>query len=233
MLRGMPANSFAIAALVPVASLSDHVSTWIAVHGIAAVFVLMAADALLPVGGELIMLLAGVLAAGALAGRATETGLGPGIGAYLALSAAGTVGYLAGALAGWGIGRRGGQALIGRHGTRPRISPESYLRAEEWFDRHGSAAVLLGRITPLVRSFISIPAGVLGVPLARYVVLTLIGSAIWCFSFAAAGYAAAGSWRAIHADSRYADLAVVVVIAALAAAGLWRHRRRAAVSQAR
>ena len=227
MLRGMPATPHALAALVPVASLSDQIGTWIAAHGIAAVFVLMAADALLPVGGELIMLLAGVLAAGALAGRVP----GAGIGAYLALSAAGTVGYLSGALVGWAIGRRGGRALIGRHGARLRISPESYSRAEAWFDRHGSAAVLLGRITPLVRSFISIPAGVLGVPLARYVVLTLIGSAIWCFGFAAAGYAAAGSWRAIHAAFRFADLAVVVAVAGLGAVGLWQHRRRAAVSR--
>ncbi|HET8952593.1 MAG TPA: DedA family protein [Solirubrobacteraceae bacterium] len=203
-------------ASVPIASLSDQISAWISAHGVAAVFVLMAVDALLPVGGELIMLLAGVLAAG--------------VGGYLALATGGTVGYLAGALVGWEIGRRGGRALIGRQGARLRVSPESYTRAEAWFDRHGSAAVLLGRLTPLVRSFVSIPAGMLGVPLARYVLLTLVGSAIWCFGFAAAGYAAAGSWRAIHADVRYAELAVLAVIL-VTGARLWRQRRRAVVSR--
>ena len=70
--------------------------------------------------------------------------------------------------------------------------------------------MLLGRITPVVRSFISIPAGIFEAPLGRYTVLTLIGSAIWCFAFAAAGWAAGASWESFHSAFRFADVAVAL-----------------------
>src|SRR3954469_11861482 len=92
----------------------SHLTTWVAGHGAAAVFVLMAVDALLPAGGELIMLLAGALAAGAIG--AGTGGVGTGATAYVALATAGTLGYLAGATIGWAIGRIGGRELVWRHG---------------------------------------------------------------------------------------------------------------------
>ena len=190
------------------------ITGWIADHGVLAVFALMGIDALLPVGGELIMLYAGVLAAGAVAGHPG------GAGTFAVLVLAGTFGYLTGALVGWVIGRRGGRELIGRHGTLLHLSPARFQRAERWFDRHGSNAVFLGRITPLVRSFISIPAGVLGSPLGRYATLTLLGSLIWCVGFAAAGWAAGNRWESVHHALRYVDYAVVaaVVVAAVVVA---------------
>ena len=172
---------------------------WIAQHGIAAVFVLMAVDALLPIGGELIMLYAGVIAVGALG--------------YVQLATAGALGYLAGALIGWTIGARGGREFVERHGHWLHLSPAALARAEAWFARHGKRAVFLGRITPLVRSFISIPAGVLGSPLGPYTLLTLAGSLLWCFGFAAVGWAASGSWESIHHNLRYVDYAVVAAVA--------------------
>jgi membrane protein DedA with SNARE-associated domain len=82
--------------------------------------------------------------------------------------------------------------------------------------------VLLGRLTPVVRSFVSIPAGIFRVPLPRYTVLTLIGSAVWCFAFAGAGWAAGASWESFHSGFRYADVAVAAFV--LGAAGWlgWR-----------
>src|SRR4051794_38690271 len=109
----------------------------------------MAVDAVLPVGGELIMLYAGVVAAGAVAGgQATLFGatLSTGLESYLVLAAAGSLGYLAGALIGWLIGKRGGRPLIERHGRWLHVSPETFERAERWFDGHGDRAVLLGRV---------------------------------------------------------------------------------------
>jgi membrane protein DedA with SNARE-associated domain len=197
------------------------VTSWIAHHGAYAVLLIMALDALLPVGGELIMLYAGVLASGAVAGHEPGflgTTLSQGLETYLVLAAAGSLGYLLGALAGWGIGVRGGRPLIERRGRWLHLGPERFERAEAWFGRWGSMAVLLGRITPLVRSFISIPAGVLGSPLGRYTLLTLLGSLIWCFAVAVAGYAAGGTWESLHHAFRYLDYAVlagVVVIAVL------------------
>ena len=183
--------------------MTQTIVDWIAQHGIPAVFVLMSVDALLPVGGELIMLYAGVIAVGALG--------------YVELSLAGTLGYLAGSLVGWAIGVRGGRGFVERHGRWLHLSPAAFQRAERWFARHGRRAVFLGRITPLVRSFISVPAGVFRSPLGPYTLLTALGSTIWCFGFAAVGYAAKDSWESIHHALRYADYAVVAAVLAFIA----------------
>jgi membrane protein DedA with SNARE-associated domain len=213
---------------VALASVTSQVTSWIAQHGVVAVFVLMAVDALLPIGGELVMLYAGVVAAGAATAHASLFGatLATGAESYVVLAAAGTLGYLAGALVGWFIGARGGRALVERHGSWLHLSPATFARAERWFARHGDRAVLFGRVTPVVRSFISIPAGVLGSPLGRYAVLTLVGSAVWCFGFAAAGWALGGSWASFHDNFRYADYVAVGAVVLLALSALVLHRRR-------
>jgi membrane protein DedA with SNARE-associated domain len=195
-------------------------------HGLLAVFSLMAVDALLPVGGELIMLLAGVLAAGALGNN--SAGVGTGAFAYVVLAAAGTVGYLTGAVVGWFIGQRGGTRLIARHGRWLHLSPQRMKRAQAWFDRHGRAAVLLGRLTPIVRSFISVPAGVFGSPLPSYVALTALGSAIWCFAFAGAGWALGSNWESLHGAFRYVDVIAIAGLLGIAAWLLLRGRSSAA-----
>jgi membrane protein DedA with SNARE-associated domain len=212
-----------------IATLTSQLTSWIGQHGVYAVFALMAVDVLLPVGGELVMLYAGVLAAGAIAGaQATVFGLHPAAGAesYVVLALAGTLGSLAGALVGWAIGARGGRPLIERHGRQLHLGPRRFARAEDWFARYGGRSVFVGRLTPLVRSFISIPAGVLGIPLRSYVPLTLLAALIWCFGFAAAGWAAGGTWVTIHHDFRYADYAAVAAVLILIAAAIL-HRRRA------
>src|SRR4029077_18350585 len=89
--------------------------------------------------------------------------------------------------------------------------------AEAWFLKWESWAVLLGRLTPVVRSFISIPAGVFEAPFRRYTVLTLIGSAIWCFVFAGIGWAAGSSWESFHHAFRDADIVTAVAIRGVAA----------------
>jgi membrane protein DedA with SNARE-associated domain len=192
---------------MPLASLTSTVQDLVAHHGALAVFLVMAVDAVLPVGGELTMLLAGALAAGALgvAGR-------HGLSEYLVLSVVGTLGYLAGSVGGWAIGRSGGRELVERHGRLVHLGPERFDRAERWFDRHGAKAVLLGRITPLVRSFISIPAGVLDFPLLPYVALTAVGSALWCFAFAGAGWALGSNYDQVHHAFRFVDVAAVLAV---------------------
>jgi membrane protein DedA with SNARE-associated domain len=137
-----------------IASLTGQLTSWIGHHGAYAVFGIMALDALLPVGGELTMLFAGALAAGAIAGEHPVLlghQLPTGLESYLVLAIAGTLGYLLGSLVGWAIGRWGGRALLERHGRWLHLRPENLERAERWFDRHGRAAVFLGRLTPVVR----------------------------------------------------------------------------------
>jgi len=208
---------------------TGQLTSWIAHHDVYAVFVLMAVDAVLPAGGELIMLFAGAVAAGAVAGgQAALLGspLSTGLESYVALALAGSLGYLAGSVAGWAIGRLGGRTLIERRGRWLHVSPQALVRAEGWFERFGLAAVFLGRLTPVVRSFISIPAGLLGAPLLPYVALTLAGSLIWCFGFAGAGWALGGSWESFHHGFRYADYVAVVAVLAVVALAL-AHRLRA------
>ena len=201
--------------------MTAQLTSWIADHGLPVIFVLMAIDALLPVGGELVMLFAGALAAGAVAGHA-----GPSL---VAVIVAGSLGYLAGSVAGWAIGRAGGTAFIARRGRLLHIGPARFARAERWFARYGSAFVLFGRLVPLVRSFVSIPAGVLEFPLRRFLWLSAAASIVWCVAFAAAGHALGSNWDTVHHAFRYADYVAVVAVLAVVASLALRRRRRVAV----
>jgi len=198
-------------------------------HGIYAVFLLMLIDAVLPAASELVMLYAGALAAGAFANQHVVLFGGrihSHAAAFFAIVAAGTVGYLLGSLLGWVIGIYGGRPYLERHGRWLHLSPARLERAERWFERFGSWAVFLGRITPVVRSFVSIPAGVFRSPLGRYTLLTLAGSAIWCTSLAAAGWGFGNNYERFHSSFRYADYGAGMVVLALLALALGRRRRR-------
>ena len=198
-----------------VASISGSVTSFVGDHGVYAVFLLMAIDAVLPAASELVMVYAGALASGAFAsqqvvlfGHEIESGLG----AYVTMSLSGTLGYLVGAIVGWAIGLYGGRPLVDTRGRLLHLGPERFDRAERWFDRHDRWAVLLGRVTPVVRSFVSIPAGIFEMPLAPYTLFTLIGSALWAFAFAAIGYAVGSNYERFH---HFFDIALVAGAALL------------------
>jgi prepilin-type N-terminal cleavage/methylation domain-containing protein len=209
-----------------VASITQTLTDSVARHGAYAIFAIMAIDALLPAGGELTMLAAGALGQQhpVLFGHTLPTGAE----SYVVLSLAGTLGYLTGAVAGWALGRWGGRALVDRHGRWLHLDAGKLDRAERWFQRYGRGAVFFGRLTPVVRSFISIPAGALESPFGSYVVLTLAGSAIWCFGFAALGWALGRSYNTVH--HAFTAIEVLMVVAILGAGALLavRHKRRQA-----
>jgi membrane protein DedA with SNARE-associated domain len=215
------------------ASISSSLTSQVASHGAYAVFGLMAIDAVFPAASELVMLYAGAVAAGVFpsAGHVSVFGakIGFGPGAYVVLALAGTLGYLVGALVGWWIGLHGGRPLLERHGRWFHVTPTRLDRAERWFDRWGNLGVLLGRLTPVVRSFVSIPAGVFEMPLIPYTLLTLIGSAIWAFAFAGAGYGLGSSYERFHHDFRYVEYAVVAGVVAVAAYLIYRMFKAATV----
>jgi membrane protein DedA with SNARE-associated domain len=204
-------------------------------HGLYAVFLLMLVDAVLPAASEVVMLYAGALAAGAFAGQQV-TFLGTEIdstaGAYVAMAMAGVLGYTVGSVVGWSIGRIGGRPFLERHGRWVHVTPDRLERAESWFDRYGDAAVFFSRVVPVVRSFISIPAGAVRMPLGRFTLLSFLGTIPWCFGLAGAGLALGTGWERFHNAWRYADYGVVALVAA---AVLWlvyrtvrnRSRRRA------
>ncbi len=217
------------------ASVSASFTSAVASHGAYAVFGLMAVDAVFPAFSELVMLYAGAVAAGVFgsASHVTVFGghVGFGAGAYVLMALSGTLGYLAGALVGWAIGRYGGRPLLERRGAWVHLTPARLDRAEAWFARWGDVGVLLGRITPVVRSFVSIPAGVFEMPLAPYTLLTLAGSAVWAFAFAGAGYGLGASYRRFDHDFRYAEYAVVAGVVLLAAGLILRRIQAARVSR--
>jgi membrane protein DedA with SNARE-associated domain len=195
---------------------------FIATYGYLAVFVLMLAEsACIPVPSELIMTFGGALAAGAVPG--THLSL---IGVILA----GVAGNVAGSYLAWAVGRYGGQPLLrrlseGRPG-RHLLREHDLDRAIAWFDRHGDKAVLFGRLLPVVRTFISLPAGIAEMPALRFGIYTTIGCIPWTAALAVAGYAVGTNWESIanafHGPS-YIIAAVVLVVMVLAA---WRYARR-------
>ena len=201
-------------------------TSFLAHYGVIAVFVLMAIDAVFPAFSELVMLYGGALASGALTHNVDVLGSRQtGTGAFVAVALAGSVGYLLGALGGWAIGFYGGRPLLERHGAWFHLDRDRVERAERWFARWEGWAVLLGRLTPVVRSFVSIPAGVFEARLVRYTVLTAIGSAVWCFAWAGAGWGLGAGWKGVHSGFRYVDYAVVAGIVVLAAYLILRRRR--------
>jgi membrane protein DedA with SNARE-associated domain len=211
---------------VPVAGVTSSLTSLIGDHGVYAVFLLMAIDAVFPAASELVMVYAGALAAGAFAGQHVVlfgTTISSHFWGFVVMALAGTFGYLAGAIVGWAIGRYGGRPLLEQHGRWFHLSRDNLDRAERWFDRWGDLAVLVGRVTPVIRSFISIPAGIFETPFLRYTVLTAIGSAIWAFAFAGIGWAAGRSYERFHHDFGYVEYAFVAVILMLLA--FWIYRR--------
>jgi membrane protein DedA with SNARE-associated domain len=209
------------------ASLTDSVTSFVGNHGVYAVFLLMAVDAVFPAASELVMVYAGVVASGVLPGQHVVLfghEISSGFWAYLTMSLAGTLGYLLGSLGGWEIGRRGGRPLVERHGRFLHLGPAQMERAERWFDRWGYWGVLFGRVIPLVRSFISIPAGIFRMPLGPYTLLTIPGSAIWCFVLAGIGWAAGTSYTHFNHAFDYLEIAVVAGAVLLAVYLVLRRR---------
>jgi membrane protein DedA with SNARE-associated domain len=200
---------------MPVGGITSSLTSLIGDHGLYAVFLLMLVDAVLPAASELVMVYGGALAASAFAGQHV-TLFGDRISShawgYVAIALAGTIGYLIGSILGWALGRYGGRPLLERRGRWFHLDARKLDRAERWFDRWGDLGVLVGRVTPVVRSFISIPAGIFRLPFWRYTVLTLIGSAAWCFALAGVGWGLGKSYETFHHDFRFADYAVVAAI---------------------
>ncbi len=200
-----------------VAGVTSSITSLIGNHGLYAVFGLMVIAAVLPAASELTMLYAGALAAGAFA-HSHVNAFGHSIGshakAYVAIAVAGIAGNLVGALAGWWLGRFAELGLE-RRGRLLHVTPARLARAQRWFERFGSVAVPVGFMTPGIRSFVAVPAGIARMPLVRFLLLALGGCAVFCFGLAGIGWAVGSSYGSVR---RYVDY---VAIAALAAAVVW------------
>jgi membrane protein DedA with SNARE-associated domain len=187
-------------------------------HGVYAVFGLMVVAAILPAGSELVMIYAGAVAGGTfpdqhvvLFGHQIDSHFW----AYVTMAAAGTLGNTVGCALGWAIGFWAGSRLLEGHGKWLHITPARIQRSERWFDRFGALAVPLGLATPIVRSFVAIPAGVARMPFARFLPLAFTGCAVFCFGLAAGGWVLGKSYSSLHHDFTWVSIAIVAAVVCL------------------
>jgi membrane protein DedA with SNARE-associated domain len=190
----------------------------IASYGYLAIFLLMVAEsACIPVPSELTMTFGGALAAGAVAGAHLNLVL---------VIAVGVAGNVVGSYIAWAVGLYGGQAALRRWGKRLWVREHDIDRATVWFERNGPKAVLLGRLLPVVRTFISLPAGIAGMRPLRFGIYTTIGVIPWTAGLAWAGYAVGSNWQSISNGFKgptYIIAAIVIVVLAFL---IVRHIRR-------
>jgi membrane protein DedA with SNARE-associated domain len=194
------------------------VQHFITQYGYLAVFLLMLAEsACIPVPSEVIMLLGGALAAGAVPGAHPS---------LLGIIVAGVLGNVAGSYVAWAVGKYAGLAAARRWGRRVGIREREIDRATAWFERHGPAAVLVGRLVPVVRTFISLPAGFAGMPAGRFGLFTTLGCIPWTAALGIAGYALGANWQSVANGFHGPTYAIAGVIAAAVVAAVILHFRR-------
>src|SRR5688572_5633011 len=142
-----------------------------------------------------------------------------------------TAGSLVGALVGYAIGAWGGRPLLDRWGRYVGIGAEDLDRADAWFVRWGSWAVFLGRMVPLVRTFVSYPAGIARMPLGKFIVFSTLGSLIWNVALIVAGFVVGENYEQIAAALKpyeYVIYAVVFLVVAYFVARWWWGKRERA-----
>jgi membrane protein DedA with SNARE-associated domain len=140
-----------------------------------------------------------------------------------------TLGSLVGAVVGYYIGAWGGRPLLDRYGSYVGIGASDLDRADRWFERWGSAAVFFGRMVPLVRTFVSYPAGISRMPMGRFLLFSALGSLPWNAALIAAGYVVGENYPQIEAALKpfeYVIYAVVFALAVLLIGRWWWSRRR-------
>ncbi|WP_426257493.1 DedA family protein [Sphingomonas sp. DC1600-2] len=146
---------------------------------------------------------------------------------YLAATA-GAIGCNLGSIVGYEIGKRGGRPVAERWGRYVLVGPGELDAADRFFARFGNIAVLIGRLLPVIRSFIAFPAGVARMPLIPFHIYTFIGSWPWCFGLAYLGMVLGDKWNSdprVKAAFHSADAVIAVVLVAAVAFYIW-HRVR-------
>jgi membrane protein DedA with SNARE-associated domain len=201
-------------------SLFNLASEFVGETGLVAVFLLMVAEsACIPIPSEATMLFAGFAVSnpGAAAAHHHLTLLG--------IVTAGVLGNLIGSWIAYGVGRFGRIELIERHGHWLHVKPSHIEWADRWFQRYGGPAVFFSRMLPIIRTFISLPAGVAKMPFARFTLYTLAGCVPWVLGLALAGEALGSEWENARKYFEYVDYAVVVLVVAAIVYAVVRRRR--------
>jgi membrane protein DedA with SNARE-associated domain len=199
------------------AGLTDFAVSVVGGLGLAGVFVLMLLDGCcVPIPSEATLLFAGF-------------GVSQGRYGLLAVVVAGTLGNVVGSQLAYALGRwgRSGPLAPGGHGWHAA----ALARSQDWFDRYGRASVFFGRLLPLVRTFISLPAGIARMPFGTFTLLTMLGCLPWVLALTLLGDAVGQNWTQWKDHLSYVDYAIVAVAVSAAIAWLIVRGRRGAQSR--
>jgi membrane protein DedA with SNARE-associated domain len=139
---------------------------------------------------------------------------------------AGAVGCVLGSWVAYVVGAWGGRPLIERYGKYLLISHSDLDMADRWFQRHGDITIFVGRLLPVIRTFIAFPAGVARMPLWRFTLYTFTGSFIWCLGLAWIGMKLGQHWDTLGVWFHRFDAVIVALFAVALVAYVWRHVRQ-------
>src|SRR5258706_5347373 len=191
----------------------------LSINWIGILLIMAIESANIPIPSEITMPLAGwllVLASG-----------GSAIDAILVGGTVGVLGCLLGCVINYAIGAYGGRPFVERYGKYILISKKDIARADKWFARWGDWASFISRLLPVVRTFISFPAGMVRINFVRFSIFTFIGSFIWCGALALAGYIMGSNWEKILQVMRPFDYPIITVILLGLTYYIYRHIRHA------
>ncbi len=191
---------------------------WTGVVGIMAL-----ESANIPIPSEVTMPLSGWLLVQARAGTAWQAIWEGGLW--------GALGCTLGSLLSYALGAWGGRPLLDRYGRYLLISNHDLEVADRWFSRWGDWAALISRLLPIVRTFISFPAGVARTRLSTFTLFTFLGSFIWCGALAYGGYVFGAHWEELRAIMRPFDIPIAIALVAGFAYYVYRHVRRGRKSE--
>ncbi|MGH7540315.1 MAG: DedA family protein [Gemmatimonadota bacterium] len=198
-------------------ALHDLITGLIGDYGYLAVFVLMVLEsACVPVPSEVTMLFGGALASAAFAGAGQELD-------FVAVGLLGTAGNLVGSWLAYWAGAVGGRPIVDRFGRYLLVLPHEVDRAHEWFEHRGELAVFVSRLLPVIRTFISLPAGVARMPFWRFTIYTVLGCLPWTFALAWLGYVLGENWTAVEEVLQPIAWAIAAIVVGV---GVWWVARR-------
>ena len=144
---------------------------------------------------------------------------------YWGAVVAGVAGNTLGSLVAYAVGAYGGRPFLRRYGRYLLVSEHDIALADRWFARWGSAAVFFSRLLPIVRTFISLPAGIARMPLGRFVLFSVVGAVPWVMLLVWGGMVLGDNWLELKARLKGLDYLVAASIVGLVALFLWRHLR--------
>jgi membrane protein DedA with SNARE-associated domain len=190
-------------------------------HGYLAVFLLMLAETIFPpIPSEVTMPFAGFLASPDRPLDAIQLN-------FFAVALAGVLGNVVGSWFWYGVGWKLGRAPLDRYGKFVGVTSADIDKVELWWSRQGTKAVLFGRLIPMVRAFISLPAGIERMPAGRFTLFSALGFLPWVFALTAVGYLLGDNWNSIVGEFNLFSYVIVGLIVVAAAVFLIRRRRAA------